>query len=68
VPIVEDICIQATSFTKLDFTYYSRDTNFVAHLLGKECDTKSNAWFEELPAFILSMLIYYPQKNSKMKE
>jgi hypothetical protein len=56
--IVEDICIQATSFAKVELIYCPREANYIAHSLTKECDTKPNSWFEDPPGFMISLLIH----------
>jgi hypothetical protein len=56
-PIIEDICIHALSFTKVDYAFCPRNSNFVAHVLAKDCDAQPNVWFEDPPPFIISRLI-----------
>jgi hypothetical protein len=56
-PIVEDLCIQATSFSKVEFSLCPREANYVTHLLTKEVDPQPNVWFEEPPGLIVSILI-----------
>ena len=38
-PIFEDICIQASSFGNVQFTYCPREANRVAHTLAQECNS-----------------------------
>jgi hypothetical protein len=53
IPIVEDILIHATSFSKVEFIFCPREANFVTHLLAKEVDIQPNIWFEK-PHILLS--------------
>jgi hypothetical protein len=56
-PIIEDMCIHATSFIRAEYEFCPRESNFVAHNLANECGTQPNVWFEFPMSFIVASLI-----------
>jgi hypothetical protein len=56
-PIVQDICVQATSFSKVEFIYVSRNANCVAHALAKECGPQPSVSLEDRQSCIFTLLI-----------
>jgi hypothetical protein len=58
-PIIDDMCIQVSYFSRVEFVSCTRESNSVAHSLAKECGTQPGVWFEDPPSFIVSLLIDY---------
>ena len=56
-PYYDDICIQATTFGKVCFSFCSRDANYVAHHLAKEAEINPCVWVDEPPSFIVHFLV-----------
>lgn len=56
-PYYEDICIQATTFSRVEFNFCNRDANCVAHCLAREADQNQRVWVDEPPGFIISLLV-----------
>jgi ribonuclease HI len=57
VALFDDIYVQASTFSRCEFTFCNREANCVADWLSRETDSLPNVWVDDPPSFIISMLI-----------
>jgi hypothetical protein len=55
--IFDDIYVQCSTFTKCEFSFYNRDANYVADRLSRQTVSHPNVRVDDLPRFIVQLLI-----------
>jgi hypothetical protein len=55
--VFEVIYVQASTFSKCEFSFYNRKANAVADCLTRETGSLPCVWVDESPSFIESLLV-----------